>query len=75
MFVDPNRPDSGEGHGSKRSKEMYSIFPVENEELLYNKWEDHIILDAWVGKGFVTVSSLIMEMMLVTSDMVLNWIG
>ena len=29
-------------------KQWSSIFPVENEELLYGKWEDHIIWDAQV---------------------------
>ena len=28
--------------------EWYSIFPIESEELIYNRWEDNIIWDAEV---------------------------
>ena len=27
----------------------YSIFPIENQELIYSNWEDDIIWDAEVG--------------------------
>ena len=27
----------------------YSIFPIENEELLYGKWENEVIWDAQVS--------------------------
>ena len=37
----------GEGNNQK-SLEWYSIFPVENSELVYGKWEDKIIWDAEV---------------------------
>ena len=39
-------PSLGAEGGSK--KDWFSIFPVENEELLYSRWEDHIIWDARV---------------------------
>ena len=35
------------------SKEVYSMFPVENEELLYTRWEDKVIWDATVSKSFL----------------------
>ena len=35
-------PDGG------KPSTWYSIFPVENEELVYGKWEDKIIWDAQV---------------------------
>ncbi len=37
---------------SASSDEYYSMFPIENEALLYTRWEDKVILDA-------TVSSLV----------------
>ena len=37
MFVS----DGGEG----KDADWYSIFPIENEELVYEKWEDNIIWD------------------------------
>ena len=33
--------DGGEG----KDADWYSIFPIENEELVYEKWEDNIIWD------------------------------
>ena len=31
------------------SKTWYSIFPVENEQLIYERWEDKVIWDASVS--------------------------
>lgn len=35
-----------------RDGEWYSIFPVENEALIYKNWEDDIIWDAEVVGSF-----------------------
>ena len=37
----------------------YSIFPVENVELVYGNWEDKIIWDAEVGKRLLLLLLLI----------------
>ena len=34
---------------SSNSGEVYSMFPIENEELLYTRWEDKVIWDATVS--------------------------
>jgi len=39
---------SGENNNNQKSLEWYSIFPVENSELVYGNWEDKIIWDAEV---------------------------
>ena len=39
---------SGEDKNNQKSLEWYSIFPVENSELVYGNWEDKIIWDAEV---------------------------
>jgi transcription initiation factor TFIID subunit 1 len=33
----------------KENKPWYSIFPVDNQELIYGKWEDKIIWDSEVS--------------------------
>ena len=33
---------------STNLEEVYSMFPIENEELLYTRWEDKVIWDATV---------------------------
>lgn len=33
---------------SKEKETWYSIFPIENQDLLYKRWEDDIIWDAEV---------------------------
>lgn len=33
---------------SRDKKDTYSIFPVENHDLIYKRWEDDIIWDAQV---------------------------
>ena len=33
---------------TSNSGEVYSMFPIENEELLYTRWEDKVIWDATV---------------------------
>lgn len=38
----------GEDKNNQKSLEWYSIFPVENSELVYGNWEDKIIWDAEV---------------------------
>lgn len=38
----------GEDSNNQKSLEWYSIFPVENSELVYGNWEDKIIWDAEV---------------------------
>ena len=34
--------------GERKPDQWFSIFPVENEDLLYSRWEDDIIWDAKV---------------------------
>ena len=34
--------------GENKDCDWYSIFPIENEELVYEKWEDNVIWDAEV---------------------------
>ena len=36
--------------GKGTNKPWYSIFPVDNQELIYGKWEDKIIWDSQVSK-------------------------
>ncbi|XP_033742474.1 transcription initiation factor TFIID subunit 1-like [Pecten maximus] len=35
-----------QGDGSDSKEKIYSIFPIENQELIYGRWEDNIIWDA-----------------------------
>lgn len=44
---------------TKDSNEVFSMFPVENEELLYTRWEDKIIWDATVSVALMFVSVLV----------------
>ena len=46
---------SGDGTGST----WYSIFPIENRELIYGNWEDNIIWDAEVQSRLHTVDVII----------------
>ena len=39
---------AGEENRSQKSTTWYSIFPVENTELVYGNWEDKIIWDSEV---------------------------
>ena len=49
------RPGVNSGSESKKSSTWFSIFPVENEELVYGRWEDNIIWDSEVRswQGFL----------------------
>lgn len=39
---------STDGAGDGKDGDWYSIFPIENEVLVYKRWEDDIIWDAQV---------------------------
>ncbi len=43
LYISPEEDQSEQG-----SQTWYSLFPIENEELVYGKWEDNIIWDAQV---------------------------
>ena len=54
-----------ESQEQSREKDIwYSIFPIENQDLLYKRWEDDIIWDAEVrlsGEITTVVSGIIMS--------------
>ena len=45
-FENPNEPILNKDPNSHKVSDWYSIFPVENTELIYGKWEDKIIWDS-----------------------------
>lgn len=44
--------------GKEGNKPWYSIFPVDNQELIYGKWEDKIIWDSQVSVFFNSFSEI-----------------
>ena len=47
-FQNPAGPVLNKDPNSHKLSDWYSIFPVENPELLYGRWEDNIIWDSEV---------------------------
>ncbi len=53
---DPLQQQQQQQESSTGSKEVWSMFPIENEELLYTRWEDKVIWDATVRTMVVILS-------------------
>lgn len=71
-----------ESQEQSREKDIwYSIFPIENQDLLYKRWEDDIIWDAEVrlsGEITTVVSGIIMSndfIYVFTDEKVDEWIA
>ena len=59
----PNKPGgAGEENNNQKSSKWYSIFPVENTELVYGDWEDKIIWDSQVFVFYSNFSNDIHEL-------------